>query len=89
MVQPDLIRNPASADVSNPAIQAIVRHLCEGECHAFGDVLEWCESRGDCSFAVVCPTCNTQFLIEEDDLVDLRQWTASRGTELACGVHWD
>lgn len=89
MAQPDLIRDLASFDFPNPAIQTIVRHLCEGECRAFGDVLEWCESRGDCSFAVVCPTCKTQFLIDEDDLVELRRWTAARGMVLACGVQWD
>jgi len=89
MVQPNVIRDVSGVDSPNPVIQAIVRHLCDGECHAYGDVLEWCESRGDCSYAVVCPTCRTQFLIEEDDLVDLRRWTASSGEVLACGVRWE
>jgi hypothetical protein len=73
----------------SPAVLAIVQHLCEGDCHTFGDVAEWCETRGDCSYAVICPTCRVQFLVEEDDLVDLRRWTASRGDALACGVRWD
>jgi hypothetical protein len=85
MTTPDLIR----VELTNPAVLAIVSHLCEGDCHSFGDVLEWCESRGDCSFAVVCPSCRTQFLIDEDDLVDLRRWTEERGAALACGVRWD
>lgn len=80
--------DPSSVNVENPAVLAIVRHLCEGDCHTFGDVLEWCESRGDCSYAVVCPTCSKQFLIDEDDLNDLRRWTEARGEALACGVRW-
>jgi len=81
--------NRIPVDAANPAVSAIVQHLCEGECHAFGDVMEWCESRGDCSFAVVCPTCSMQFVIDEDDLSDLRRWTAARGESLACGVRWE
>jgi hypothetical protein len=79
----------ATAELLNPAIIAILRHLCAGECHTFGDVLEWCESRGDCSYAVVCPACKAQFLIEEDDLADLRRWTDTRGMALSCGVRWE
>lgn len=75
--------------IFNPAALAIVHHLCEGDCHTFGDVLEWCEARGDCSYAVVCPTCRRQFLIDEDDLTDLRRWTDSQGAALSCGVRWD
>ena len=73
------------ADMS-PTLEAIVRHLCEGECHAYGDLIEWCESRNDCIVAVVCPTCDTRFLIEDDDLVELQRWTESNGFAFGCGV---
>ena len=73
------------ADMS-PALEAIVRHLCEGECHAYGDLIEWCESRNDCIVAVVCPTCDSRFLIDDDDLADLKRWTRANGIAFGCGV---
>lgn len=72
-----------------PAVRQILAHLCEGECRAFGDILEWCEARGDCCQAVVCPTCGSQFLIDDEELVELRRWTAAHGSVLVCGVRWD
>ena len=75
-----------STNTLNPAVADIVRHLCEGDCHAFGSVLQWCETRGDCVYAVVCPGCQQQFLIEEDDLAALERWTAANGNALVCGV---
>ena len=82
-------RDLPNVEPTNPALLAIVRHLWEGDCHAYGAVLEGCDSRGDCCYAVVCPTCRTQFVIDEDDLVELRRWTEARGTALACGVRWE
>lgn len=70
----------------SPALEAIVRHLCEGECHAYGDLIEWCESRNDCIVAVVCPTCDTRFLIDDDDLDDLKRWTNANGIAFGCGI---
>ena len=72
----------------NPAVEAIVRHLCEGDCHAFGSVLQWCETRGrgECAYAVVCPSCSERFLIEEEDLAELERWTEANGHALVCGV---
>jgi hypothetical protein len=32
-------------------VQAIIDHLCKSDCHAYGDLIEWCESRGDCTVA--------------------------------------
>ncbi|HYI24622.1 MAG TPA: MJ0042-type zinc finger domain-containing protein [Thermomicrobiales bacterium] len=49
-------------------------------------MLQWCESRGDCTYAIVCPTCSTQFLVDEDDLNDLERWTDSQGNTLVCGI---
>jgi hypothetical protein len=70
----------------SPAVQAIVRHLCEGDCHTFGDLIEWCESRGDCTIAVICPGCDKRFLVEEEELIELDRWTQRSGFELGCGV---
>lgn len=70
----------------SPTVQRILAHLCEGECRAFGDLLEWCESRGDCCHAVVCPECGTQFVIDEEELEELQRWTARHGSLLVCGV---
>lgn len=70
----------------SPAVSDIIRHLCEGECHSYGAVLEWCESRGDCTYAVICPSCSTQFVIPEEDLSELERWTDAEGHALVCGV---
>lgn len=80
--------HPATIDVSTLGVnvQHIVAHLCTGDCHAYGSVLQWCETRGDCCYAVVCPTCRAQFLIEEEDLAELERWTEANGHALVCGV---
>jgi NADP-dependent 3-hydroxy acid dehydrogenase YdfG len=67
-------------------VHAIVRHLCESDCHTYGSVLEWCETRGDCVYAVVCPGCATKFIVDEDELGELEQWTATNGHALVCGI---
>ncbi len=79
-------QSPISVTSLSPVVADIVRHLCEGDCHQFGSVLQWCETRGDCVYAVVCPSCQQQFLIEEDDLAELERWTAANGDALVCGV---
>ena len=71
------------------SVQSILDHLCQGDCRAYGDILEWCEARGDCWHAVVCPTCGRQFVIDEDELTELQGWTAAYGGAVACGIHWD
>ena len=77
------------AESVSPAVLAVLRHLCEGTCHTFGGVLEWCEARGDCCQAVVCPVCAAQFVVDDDELAELLRWTDDKGQALVCGVRWD
>jgi hypothetical protein len=72
----------------SPNVHLIVQHLCEGACHAFGSVLQWCETRGDCVYAVTCPSCAKQFVVEEQELVELERWTDANGHALICGVRY-
>ncbi|MCC6675349.1 MAG: hypothetical protein IT339_09150 [Thermomicrobiales bacterium] len=77
-------RYPANA----PAIFAdVIAHLCEGDCHAFGDLIEWCESRRDCTIAVVCPSCSHQWVIDDEELAALERWTNVNGSNFGCGIH--
>ena len=82
---------PAAYDALSPGVRAVLAHLCSGEegCRAFGFVVEWCETRGDCAFAVVCPGCDHQFVVDDDELAELRRWTDAEGNALVCGVRWD
>jgi hypothetical protein len=75
----------------SPTVQRILAHLCGGSdrCRSFGFVLEWCETRGDCCYAVVCPGCSNQFVVDEDELAELRRWTDEEGNALVCGVQWE
>ena len=41
-----------SLDTLSAGAMEVIRHLCESECHTFADVLQWCETRGDCVYAV-------------------------------------
>lgn len=77
------------ADLLSPTIREIILHLCQSPCHDFGAVVEWCEGRGDCHYAVVCPGCSTQFLVDEEELAELRRWTDAEGMALVCGVRWE
>ena len=88
MVDVVLIDTPAAESLS-PIVVAILRHLCQEPCHTFGAVLEWCEARGDCAQAVVCPVCTTQFVVDDDELAELLRWTDDRGQALVCGVRWN
>ena len=78
-----------TADILSPTVRDILVHLCRGECHTYGAVVEWCESRGDCCYAVVCPGCSMQFLVDEEELSELRGWTNTEGQALVCGVNWE
>jgi hypothetical protein len=73
----------------SPGVREIIGHLCEGANPTFGDVLEWCESRGDCCSAVVCPHCGGQFVIDEDELAELQRWTREMGEAMACGIRFN
>ncbi len=75
-------------DALSPAVHDIVRHLCEGVCHTYGSVLQWCETRGDCVYAVTCPECAKQFIVEENELAQLERWTETNGHQLVCGVRY-
>lgn len=79
----------AAAAGLSPTVREILRHLCEGTCRTYGVVLEWCEARGDCCYAVSCPGCSGQFLVDEDELAELRRWTDAEGHALVCGVRWE
>jgi hypothetical protein len=89
MVQPRIVDLADATFPISAAVQQILSHLCEGKCHAFGDLLEWCEARGDCSHAVVCPECSTQFVIDNEELDELRLWTLRHGSLLVCGINYD
>lgn len=77
------------AEPLSEAVLSVLRHLCEGNCHTFGGVLEWCEARGDCAQAVLCPSCQAQFVVDDDELAELLRWTDEQGRALVCGVRWD
>ena len=70
----------------SPIVRQILSHLCEGENRGYGTIIEWCESRGDCSQAVACPHCSTQFLLDDDEMAELRRCAARTDEMLACGV---
>ena len=89
MVEPDRLAVLDDAEILSPTVREILVHLCRGECHTYGAVLEWCESRGDCCYAVLCPGCDKRFLVDDDELAELRRWTDDQGHALVCGVRWD
>jgi hypothetical protein len=72
-----------------PVVRDILRHLCEGDHPSYGSIVEWCETRGDCAQAVVCPQCGAQYLLDEEEMAELRL-ISTRTTEiLSCGVVFD
>lgn len=78
-----------AAERLSPGVLAVLHHLCQGGCHSFGGVMEWCEARGDCAQAVICPVCSSQFVVDDDELTELLRWTNDQGEVLVCGVRWD
>ena len=81
----------AGAEILSPTVREIIRHLCAGDepCRAYGLVVEWCETRGDCCYGVVCPGCSQQFVVDDEELAELRRWTDAEGNALVCGVRWE
>jgi hypothetical protein len=88
-IAPPVLDALGSMALISPTVQDILSHLCEGNCHAFGAVVEWCESRNDCAYTVHCPNCSAQFLVDEEELNELLRWTDKEGNALVCGVRWD
>lgn len=78
----------ANTQPLSSGVQVIIRHLCEGDCHAYGSVLQWCETRGDCVYAVRCPGCARQFVVDDDELAELERWTDANGHAMVCGVQF-
>ncbi|HYP61473.1 MAG TPA: hypothetical protein VEQ36_13675 [Thermomicrobiales bacterium] len=76
-------------DVTSPVVREILMHLCEMENPSYGSIIEWCETRGDCAQAVVCPECGVQYLLDDDEMAELRVISARTGEILSCGVIWD
>ena len=70
----------------SPVVRQILAHLCEGENRGYGTIIEWCESRGDCCQAVACPHCGAQYLIDDDEMGELRRLSARTDEVLSCGV---
>ena len=88
--------NGTGTEILGPMVREIIAHLCgsagadaESGCRSYGMVVEWCEARGDCAYAVVCPGCSVQFLVDEEELAELRRWTDAEGNALVCGVQWE
>ena len=73
-----------------PDMQLIVDHFCQSSDHgSFGDLAELCESRYDCITTVVSPDCGTRFVVDDDELAELRHFTETTGQALVCGVRFD
>ena len=90
MDQPRAIRiDEYVDDVTSPVVRESLMHLCEMENPSYGSVIEWCETRGDCAQAVVCPECGVQYLLDDEEMAELRVISARTGEILACGVIWD
>jgi hypothetical protein len=73
----------------SPAIRQILTHLCELEQPNYGSIVEWCETRGDCTQAVICPHCNEQFVIDADEFAELQRVSVRTDQLLSCGVRFD
>ncbi|MDQ3411064.1 MAG: hypothetical protein M3509_02990 [Chloroflexota bacterium] len=78
-------------ELLSPTVRAILHHLCSGpvEGRSYGLVVEWCETRGDCTYGVLCPDTGRQFVVDDSELTELRQWTDAAGNALVCGVRWE
>ena len=83
----DFVRvDQTTVERMSPGAAEVIAHLCEGDCLSFGSVLSWCESRGDCVHVVTCPSCGTQYKLDDDDIIALERWTDQHGDALVCGV---
>lgn len=64
----------------------VIAHLCEGDCWTYGSVMSWCETRGDCVHVVTCPSCTTEYHLDDVDIAAIERWTDQHGSNLVCGV---
>ena len=84
------IRPDAYGDTPlSPVVREILMHLCESENPTYGSIVEWCETRGDCAQAVVCPNCGAQYLLDDEELSELRLVSTRTTDMLSCGVVFD
>lgn len=81
--------DPYGDNSLSPVVREVLLHLCESENPTYGSIVEWCESRGDCAQAVVCPECGAQYLLDDDEMDELRRISAQTGEILSCGVVFD
>jgi hypothetical protein len=81
----------AGMDLLSPNVREILLHLCSGpeEGRSYGLVVEWCETRGDCTYGVLCPDTGRQFVVDDEELTELQQWTDAESHAFVCGVRWD
>jgi len=70
----------------SPVVREILLHLCESDHPSYGSIVEWCETRGDCAQAVVCPHCGAQYLLDDDEMDELRLISTRTNEILSCGV---
>lgn len=76
-------------DDISPVVRQVMKHLCESDHPTFGSIVEWCETRGDCSQAVVCPHCGTQYVLDDEEMAELRLISLRTEDVLSCGVVFD
>jgi hypothetical protein len=73
----------------SPVVREILQHLCESDHPTYGSIVEWCETRGDCAQAVVCPHCGAQYLLDDEEMGELRLISTRTTDILSCGVVFD
>lgn len=73
----------------SPVVRQVLMHLCESDHPSMGSIVEWCETRGDCAQAVVCPHCGAQYLVDETEMAELMVISLNTEEMLSCGVRFD
>lgn len=73
----------------SPVVREVLMHLCESDHPTVGSIVEWCETRGDCSHAVVCPHCGAQYVVDDDEMAELLVISLNTEEMLSCGVRFD
>jgi len=87
--QPRTVRIDQYVDeVTSPVVREILTHLCEMESPSYGSIIEWCETRGDCAQAIVCPECGAQYLLDDEEMAELRVISARTGEGMDQWQEW-